>query len=91
MNIVRRSKSPQLPIDDPRQVDEPVGQIVRDDRGAAGDLGQHGAVDRQRAERDDDRRNLGVGDEQSVDQPEHRADRDGQQDRHDRRAGPVAT
>ena len=47
-----------------------VGQLAGGDRLAAGVAGQHAAEDRQRAERDDDRRHPGDGDEHAVDEAE---------------------
>ena len=66
----------------PRQVDQPGRQLVGGDHLAAERFDQDAAIDRQRAERDDDRRHPAPGDQHAVDRahaaPMRDRDRDGQ-------------
>ena len=71
------------------EVDQPLGQRAGRDRARLGVADQPRAVDRQRAERDDDRGDPPVGDEGAVDEAEQRPDRHGEQHGDDRRCAEV--
>ena len=56
------------------KADEVGAHLVGVDPGAAGEDEGRAAIDGQRAERHDDRRNAELPDEQAVDRAEHQAD-----------------
>ena len=62
-----------------RHVVQPVGQIGGGDRLRPGELDQHDAVERERAERGDDGGHPTVGDDQPVDRAQHQTDQHGEE------------
>ncbi len=71
-----------------RQRLEGIAHLVRIDPGAVAEQEDRAAIDRQRAERHDDRRNIELPDQQAIDRAEGRAKRHGgQDDQRDRHAG----